>query len=274
MSLDRNKELFNRLSKSAFPPVENPHVSYEEMAAYVDGTADPITKEIVEGLIEIDPGFAASIESMQDAKAELALTGVRSFAPPQRRSILAALFSGNARYATLGVQAFDFSDDIQAERLYRSAVADHPDLVEPAFNLASFLHNVKHDVDEAEDLYRKAIQIEPTCVPAYKGLAELLYQSRHEVDDAATLYRKAVEIAPDDSGAINNLGAILMDEKADFGEAERLYRRAVQLDPNNGVFHANLAGVYFEQGKEREASAEAMRAISLGCPDHWVFGLV
>lgn len=274
MSLDRNKELFNRLKNNAFPPVENPHVSYEEMSAYVDGTADPITKEIVEGMIEVDSGFAAAIESMQVAQAELALTGVRSFAPPERRSILAALFSGSARSATLGVQAFDFSDDNQAERLYRSAVADHPDMVEPAFNLASFLHNVKHDVDEAEALYRRAIRIEPTCVPAYKGLAELLYRSRHEVDDAATLYRKAMEIAPDDSGAINNLGAILMDEKANFGEAEKLYRRAVQLDPNNGVFHANLAGVYYEQGKEREASVEAMRAVSLGCPEHWVFGVL
>ena len=252
-----------------FPAVERPHISHDEMVAYVDGTADAITVEIVQGMIETDAGFASAIDAMQDAKADLTLTGECVFAPPQRRSLLASWSVG--QYPTLGVHAHDFSDESQAERLYRTALAEHPDMAEPAFNLASFLFHVKGDADEAEKLYRRALELQPNEPSTCKELGTLLYRSRAEAEEAARLYRHAVEMAPDDPAALNNLGTILLDEKGELGEAERLYQRAVELEPENGAFHANLAGAYYEQGKQQEASEAACRAASLGCREHWVF---
>lgn len=68
-----------------------------------------------------------------------------------------------------------------------------------------------------------------------------------------------------------------LDDGNDLPGAEAKYREALALLPNAAELHAELAGVYAEEGKLDDAQAEATKGLSLDADNrsaHRVLGLV
>ncbi|MCX5875575.1 MAG: tetratricopeptide repeat protein [Deltaproteobacteria bacterium] len=84
-------------------------------------------------------------------------------------------------------------------------------------------------------------------------------------DDAATGYATAMKRWPQSYAACMGLGNSRYSLH-DLAGAAEAFRRATLLEPKNGMAFNNLAQVFAEQGKRKEALAMAQRAVELGGP--------
>jgi tetratricopeptide (TPR) repeat protein len=102
------------------------------------------------------------------------------------------------------------------------------------------------DLVEAERLYRAALAVDPAHVLARTNLATAWLQAGR-LEEGVEALRRSLEIDPRQAGALNNLGSALRvlgrpDEALDA------YRQAVAAEPDYAEARANLAGLLHEQG--------------------------
>ncbi len=88
----------------------------------------------------------------------------------------------------------------------------------------------------------------------------------------ATDAQKTTNIPPSQNQAqqYNATGDQLFNQGR-YGEAISYYLAAANLLPTEGKFRANLAGTYYQLGRQQEATLQARDALRLGYRDHWVF---
>lgn len=175
------------------------------------------------------------------------------------------------------------------------------------------------DLALAMDDFQRAIDLDPEYVLAYVALAEtigwywrikrpdeqeekvLKARSRQALEAAQALepdsadvvfavgwlqpsrelrveaYKHALELDSNHAKSYHRLG--LAARRNDMQEAERLVRQALELDPFNADWRNDLAGILYNQGRDKEAFAELRKSIELE-PDlvfnhykmgHWAF---
>jgi len=121
---------------------------------------------------------------------------------------------------------------------------------------------------QAEQEYLKLNRIDEENIRANFGLG-LLYLSMDKREQAAYIFNQLVGLEetfePQHKHLFNAFG-ISLRKKGLFDEALKYYFRARELSDDDDHLLLNIARVYYEQGKLREAEAAAREALSIN-PD-------
>lgn len=90
------------------------------------------------------------------------------------------------------------------------------------------------------------------------------YKAAYESDINGALadLNRAIELAPGASGSLNSMG-LLQSARDANGEAEKAFLKAIELDPQDPVPHANLAILYLDQSRMKEAKREIDTALAV-----------
>lgn len=112
--------------------------------------------------------------------------------------------------------------------------------------------------DEAEAQYKKALAIDANHLGGLMGLAHL-EDRRNNLEVATKLYQKAAKKHPKDASTHNDLG-LCFHRRGMLNEAGKSLQRAVALQADNKLYRNNLAAVYVEQGKTKDALSQLTAA--------------
>lgn len=175
---------------------------------------------------------------------------------------------------------------------YRLAAVQFPDSVPVTLALAKSLREMG-EPSEALKTLREFADRQPRGSWEVLSLEGILEDEQGQLAEAEKSHRSALALAPDQSELHNNLGYnLLSQKKSDAAVAE--LRRAIELDPKSEIAHNNLAtalarsgsgseealaewsrsanpaqahnnlaAVWIEQGRYREARAELALALGL-----------
>ncbi|MFV3075388.1 tetratricopeptide repeat protein [Niveispirillum fermenti] len=140
---------------------------------------------------------------------------------------------------------------MQAERLYRTVLAENPDHPFANNNLAILLR-VQRRWEEAVACYRRALNANPEDAHLYNNLTCVLSDMGQDAQ-AAKVGMLAVSLRPDYAEAWFNLGNIFRNLHA-TDAARGAYHRAIRLKPDMGEAHSNLGDLH-------KSAAELTRAM-------------
>ena len=96
----------------------------------------------------------------------------------------------------------------------------------------------RNRLDDAEALLRQAIAYHPDLAIPHYNLGNVFKQA-DRLDEAEASYRSAIALAPDLANAHLNLGVVLT-ARGRYTEADAALRRAIQLKPDSLLAHSNL----------------------------------
>jgi eukaryotic-like serine/threonine-protein kinase len=161
-------------------------------------------------------------------------------------------------HTNLGAALAAKRDYPRALAALRRAVALDPTSAVAYCGLGSVLSRMDRD-DEAIEAYKRAIALDRKCAPAYAGLAVVLCD-RGEFDVAVGLCREALKHDPDEVLAHVTLG-IALQNKDDLDGAIAAYKEVLKRQPGHPDALLQIAGLFSDQGKYREAAAYARRAV-------------
>lgn len=143
---------------------------------------------------------------------------------------------------------------------YRRAIASNPDYVDAYINLGT-VEMALGQSEAAAALFRQAIAVRPDSAMAFANLGKAL-QDAGQIDGAIAAYREAIHRQPDSAVAIGNLGGALL-EKREWKESVTFTQRAIDLKPDNAMSFANLGTALLNLGQHAEALAACRRAMVL-----------
>jgi Flp pilus assembly protein TadD len=171
----------------------------------------------------------------------------------------------------LGYAYARMNKNIEAEQLFRQAIAKDPN--DPW--LYQYLGIVLHQMDghqlEAERAYRNAIEIDPTNSESYYNLGLLLHGNPKRYQEAEKAYNNAIKINPDFSYPYTNLSNLLA-ELGRFQEAEEAYRKAINLDSNNPSIYNSFSNLLRKLGRSEDALTIMHKALEIA-PNEFIINL-
>ena len=141
-------------------------------------------------------------------------------------------------------------DGAVAERLYRRAIADRPEWVEPQIGLGHLLLR-RGDIEGARAAFGRAAQLAPGNGRPVAGLAEVDL-AEHHPDVALQGFGRALRLTPGDAAALNGSG-IALDQLGRHEEAQARYREALGHDPDDRAAKNNLGLSLALSGHAQEA---------------------
>jgi tetratricopeptide (TPR) repeat protein len=109
----------------------------------------------------------------------------------------------------------------------------------------------REDPAAALEAYARAVEAEPSNVDARINWGSLLHEHGHH-HEAERVYREALSALGDDPVLLFNLG-VLMEDVDRKMEAVAAYQKALRLDPGLADGHYNLALLFRELGRPRDA---------------------
>ena len=116
---------------------------------------------------------------------------------------------------------------------------------------------------EAQRLFRNAIATDPGFTLAYVGLADTLLTSQPYALEARMLINKALELDPDMAEAHASRGFYLMFYDWQWNEAESSFKRSLELNPNYTTAHHWYATLLAIKGDTEAAKSEMRKALEL-----------
>ncbi len=120
------------------------------------------------------------------------------------------------------------------------------------------IHQRDGNFDEAEVQYQKALELDANYLPALVGYARL-EDHRHNFEAATRLYQRAMKKHSREATVHNDLG-LCYHRRGMLPEAAKALARAAELNPESKLYRNNLAAVYVDQGKYKEALRELTMA--------------
>ncbi len=141
-----------------------------------------------------------------------------------------------------------------AERRY----PDDPTL--PAVR-ASFSQLID-DREQMKEAIERSLALDPDHPMALSARAEYKAAYESDINGALADLNRTIELAPGASSALNWIG-ILQSSRDANGEAEEAFLKAIALDPQDPMAHANLAILYLDQARMKEAKREIDAALAL-----------
>lgn len=227
--------------------------------------------DLIEALI-------AGAEKRYDEAATLFSRAERSL-DPQRRSIAAygGYYSRSLRdpahnekppanvtgpyAAVMKAYTAGFLEDIPAAiATMKQAEARYPgDSTLPA--LRAQLAQLINDRVQMKEAIDRSLAIDPDDPNALQARARMLADYEGNLDDALLDLNAALKVAPGSSMVWNDLG-LLQDARGASREAEAALKRSIELDPDDPIGHANLAILYLDQSRMKEAKREIDLALA------------
>ncbi len=151
------------------------------------------------------------------------------------------------------------------------------DLILQAFELLG-----QHDAAGAEKAFRQAIEVQPEVEPAHRGLG-LALREEGRLPEAFRELQTATQLDPTDSDAHYTLGsvawALSMPANAPPGKQGGLsssdyqglagaeFSKALALNPQDPMLRINLAVLYLDSDRARDAVLQAQEAVRIA-PNH------
>jgi len=152
----------------------------------------------------------------------------------------------------------------QAEQIYRSILAEHPEHHAAYHSLGLLACHVGNN-KLAIDLLAQAIKLDAKIALYHSNLCELL-RREGRLFEAVTAGNKAVAIAPDDADARYNLGLAYADS-GDWAAAIKHYERLLEMTPQHGLAWNNLGAALEALDRTAAALAAYRRAVAIN-PQH------
>ncbi|PDS74649.1 FecR domain-containing protein [Rhizobium sp. L43] len=117
------------------------------------------------------------------------------------------------------------------------------------------------DREQMKEAIERSLALDPDHPMALSARAgyKAVYES--DINGALADLNRAIELAPGSSGTLNSLG-LLQGARDANGEAEEAFLKAIALDPQDPVAHANLAILYLDQGRMKDAKREIDAALA------------
>ena len=115
---------------------------------------------------------------------------------------------------------------------------------------------------EAERLYRNAIAKDPAFALAYVGLADILVFD-YPGEELHVVLEKALEIDPNLAEAYATKGFMLLAHQWKWREAEQCFRKSIELNPGYATAHHWYAMLLGIEGRYEEAKSEMQRALEI-----------
>ncbi len=118
------------------------------------------------------------------------------------------------------------------------------------------------DREQMKEAVERSLALDPDHPTALAARAA--YRASYEGDMKGALadLDRAIELAPGASGSLNTMG-LLQSARDANGEAEKAFLKAIELDPQDPVPHANLAILYLDQSRMKEAKREIDTALEV-----------
>lgn len=112
---------------------------------------------------------------------------------------------------------------------------------------------VTKDYDGAVRQYRHVLELDPENVEAMTAIGNICLQKK-DYEEATKYFSKAVEISPDRVDIYESIATSLLSKDAKGrSNAEDVYKRAIKLNPKVEKLYLNLALLYEQDGRNREA---------------------
>lgn len=121
---------------------------------------------------------------------------------------------------------------------------------------------------EAQRLFRNAIAADPGFALAYVGLADSLVMNQSQVAEAPLMIAKALELDPNLGEAYATLGFYQMFFEWEWQKAEESFKRSLELNPNYATAHHWYATLLAIRGETAAAKDEMHRALELNPLSH------
>ena len=157
----------------------------------------------------------------------------------------------------------------EAEAAYRQAIALDEKVAIPWSNLGDLLQDHLSRYEEAEAAYRQAIALDETDAYPWSNLGNLLQYRLGRYEEAEAAYRQAIALDKADDAPRNGLGNLLQDHLGRYEEAEAAYRQAIVSDDKNTYSKANLARLWWRQGRQQEAESLYSALAKMAKADEW-----
>ncbi|WP_353643557.1 FecR domain-containing protein [Mesorhizobium sp. WSM2239] len=201
-----------------------------------------------------------------DAKRRaIALYGgyfARSLADPDRVE-KPPVVSGGGPYAALAeAWTAGFLKDIPAaiEVIRRAEVRYPDDPSLPAYRAQ--LAILVDDRTQVEEAIARSLSLDPDDPTALEARANYKAGVQGDIGGALADAKRAVEIAPG-STTIWNVVGNLQSARGGEREAEAAYLRSIELDPHDPVSYANLAILYLDQDRVKDAKVMIDKAMAV-----------
>ncbi|MFL5011046.1 FecR domain-containing protein [Rhizobium sp. WSM4643] len=118
------------------------------------------------------------------------------------------------------------------------------------------------DRAQMQEAVNRALSLDPNHPIALAARASYKASYESDIDGALADLNRAIELAPGASGSLNSMG-LLQSARDANGEAEAAFLKAIALDPQDPVPHANLAILYLDQSRMKEAKREIDTALTV-----------
>lgn len=141
-----------------------------------------------------------------------------------------------------------------AERNY----PDDPTL--PAYR--AFFALLLNDREQMKEAMDRSLSLDPSHPIALQARARYRADIEGNIDAAIEDINTALQVAPGSTNLWNDLG-LAQSTRGDMQSAEAALLRAIQLDPEDVAAHTNLAVLYLDQDRIREAKREIDRVMAL-----------
>ncbi|MBY5755847.1 tetratricopeptide repeat protein [Rhizobium leguminosarum] len=117
------------------------------------------------------------------------------------------------------------------------------------------------DRAQMQEAVNRAISLDPNHPIALAARASYKASYESDIDGALADLNRAIELAPGASGSLNSMGLLQVARDAN-GEAEAAFLKAITLDPQDPVPHGNLAILYLDQSRMKDAKREIDAALA------------
>jgi tetratricopeptide (TPR) repeat protein len=189
----------------------------------------------------------------------------------------------------LGQAQFLAGKHVEAERVLRRLVADHPGRAR-AWNFLGLSLQAQGEVRDAVEAFAHATARQPNDVPLLLNLGHALYALGDQVHDweeplsrARDVFRRAAELEPNGPHAWKAwLGladcSLKLDPTSDpeAGKAIGLCRKALEVRPDCWPAHVKMGVIYYDVWGEGEGYRKALEhfdaAARIRPPKHWLPG--
>ncbi len=135
------------------------------------------------------------------------------------------------------------------------------DQLAPVHTTLGLIHQGQGKYDDAVKEFQRALELDATSDAAYRGLASS-YEALGKTADAESAYRRAIEIRKDYWGGYSALGAFYA-KTARYDEAASQFRHVIELAPENVRGYTNLGGIYVLQGKQKLAEETLQKSLNI-----------
>ncbi|MEK1862722.1 MAG: FecR domain-containing protein [Rhizobium leguminosarum] len=118
------------------------------------------------------------------------------------------------------------------------------------------------DRAQMQEAVNRALSLDPNHPIALAARASYKASYESDIDGALADLSRAIELAPGASGSLNSMG-LLQSARDANGEAEAAFLKAIALDPQDPVPHGNLAILYLDQSRMKDAKREIDAALAV-----------